>query len=118
MRHMLARFLPAILLGSFCSISFADLSESINHVLQSQHQGEVIGVYVENIEPGTVLYSYNGTLPMTPASTTKAFTAAAAYLSLGPNYHYETTLSTAAFSVPLWHSRPSRLSRRLHPQRG
>ena len=101
MRTLLVQFLKILLISSFTSFSFADLSTSINHLVKQQNAHETIGVYIENLATGTVLYNHNGTRPMTPASTTKAFTAAAAYLSLGPNYHYATTLSTNAKIAPI-----------------
>ena len=93
---MFSKLIAIFLLSSLCHWSFADLTTSINQLLEDQGKNETIGVYVETIAPGSVLYSYNGNLPMTPASTTKAFTAAAAYLFLGPDYHYVTTISTNA----------------------
>lgn len=94
MRKIFLKLIATSIISNFCSFSFADLSSSITHLIQEQSRNEKIGVYIQNLKTNEVLYSYNGNVPMTPASTTKAFTAAAAYLSLGPNYHYATTLST------------------------
>ena len=94
MHKIFSKFIKVLFLISICTFSFADLSSSINHLIQEQNPNEKIGVYIQNLQTDEVLYSHNGNVPMTPASTTKAFTAAAAYLSLGPNYHYATTLST------------------------
>ncbi len=94
MLKVMYKFLEILLIASFCTFTFGDLATSINTLLSEQSKDETIGLYVENIQTATVLYSHNGNLPMTPASTAKAFTAAAAFLSLGPNFHYVTTLST------------------------
>lgn len=96
MRQIIFKFFNLLFISSFFSFAFADLTTSINNLIAEQNKSETIGIYIQNIATGTVLYNHNGNLPMTPASTTKAFTAAAAFLSLGPNYHYATTLSTDA----------------------
>ena len=83
-----------IFLSFFCSVTFASLSGSINRLLEEQNPHEKIGVYIQNLNTGEVLYSYKATRALTPASTTKAFTAAAAYIALGPSYRYVTTIST------------------------
>lgn len=93
---MLSKSIKALFIASFSMHACADLSTSINNLLQHQNKKEKIGIYIQNLDTNEILYSYNGTLQMTPASTAKSFTAAAAYLSLGPNYHYVTTLSTDA----------------------
>jgi D-alanyl-D-alanine carboxypeptidase/D-alanyl-D-alanine-endopeptidase (penicillin-binding protein 4) len=93
------RFLNLLIIffASFFAISAeADLTTSINHLINHDKRNEKIGIYIQNLQTGSVLYEYNGNASLTPASTAKVFTAAAAYLSLGPNYHYSTTLSTSA----------------------
>jgi len=90
----LKRISLIFLLSVFCSGAFASLSGSINRLLEEQNPHEKIGVYIQNLKTGEVLYSYKATRALTPASTTKAFTAAAAYIALGPSYRYVTTIST------------------------
>lgn len=75
---------------------FADLSIALNQLIHQQKNGEELGVYVENVETGAPLYAYNANHLMTPASTTKMFTAAAAYLYLGPQYRFVTSIASSA----------------------
>jgi D-alanyl-D-alanine carboxypeptidase/D-alanyl-D-alanine-endopeptidase (penicillin-binding protein 4) len=83
---------------AFLSFSvFADLSSSINALIaNNEDKNEKIGIYVQNLDTGDVLYEYHSSEPFIPASTTKVFTAAAAYLYLGPSYRYTTAISTNA----------------------
>ncbi|MDO8953314.1 MAG: D-alanyl-D-alanine carboxypeptidase/D-alanyl-D-alanine-endopeptidase [Gammaproteobacteria bacterium] len=94
-RIFIQRFI--IVLSFIAFSAFADLSSSITNLIAiDKGKNEKIGVYVQNLETGAVLYEYNANEPFTPASTTKVFTAAAAYLSLGPEYRYSTIVSTNA----------------------
>jgi D-alanyl-D-alanine carboxypeptidase/D-alanyl-D-alanine-endopeptidase (penicillin-binding protein 4) len=51
-----------------------------------------VGVTVQDVASGEILYDYHGSKHFLPASTTKLFTAAAALKLLGPDYRYDTTL--------------------------
>ena len=88
------RLWSSLLIGFLALHTEANLTTSLNSLINNERKSEKIGVYVQNIETGSTLYAYNSNSFMTPASTTKVFTAAAAYLFLGSNYHYVTTLST------------------------
>ncbi|MDF2940085.1 MAG: putative D-Ala-D-Ala carboxypeptidase [Gammaproteobacteria bacterium] len=52
------------------------------------------GILIENANTGQVLYQLHSTQSFTPASNTKVFTAAAALWYLGPEFRFQTTLST------------------------
>ena len=86
-----------ILLASlYSTFAFATLNTSINALLNKENSDEQIGIYVQNADTGMTLYNSGGSSPMTPASNTKVFTSAAAYLYLGPNYRYATSISSQA----------------------
>ncbi|MDF2529528.1 MAG: dacB [Gammaproteobacteria bacterium] len=52
------------------------------------------GILIENANTQQVIYQLNSTQAYTPASNTKIFTAAAALWYLGPDFRFQTTLST------------------------
>lgn len=93
-QSLLIKCLASSLLFIGMSPAFATLTTAIDHILNHQANNMQVGVYVKNLTSGEVLYNQNGTRPMTPASNTKVFTAAAAYLYLGPNYHYVTEIDS------------------------
>ncbi len=78
----------------FCAVAQASLSSKINSLINNQSGAMQIGAYVTNAATGKLLYSYNGNTPMTPASNTKVMTSSAAFLYLGPNYHFVTSVVT------------------------
>jgi serine-type D-Ala-D-Ala carboxypeptidase/endopeptidase (penicillin-binding protein 4) len=95
-QKLLTKILVFSLLFLAALTASATLTTAINHILDLQANNIQVGVYVKDLSTGTVLYNQDGTRPMTPASNTKVFTAAAAYLYLGPNYHYVTELNSIA----------------------
>ena len=80
----------------FAGVASANLTAQVNNIVNNQASNMQVGVYIKNLTSGQVLYNSNGTRPMTPASNVKVFTAASAYLYLGPNYHYITEIDTMA----------------------
>ncbi len=70
----------------------ASVSSTIDAIVTRQSANMQIGVEIINAGTGKVIYSKNPALPMTPASNTKVMTAAAAYLYLGPDYTYVTSI--------------------------
>jgi D-alanyl-D-alanine carboxypeptidase/D-alanyl-D-alanine-endopeptidase (penicillin-binding protein 4) len=96
-RRILFQTFIAVVMSLFGLSAIANLTSSIDSLINSNvDKNEKIGVYVQNLETGEALYEYNSDETFTPASTTKVFTAAVAYLSLGPEYRYVTKLSTNA----------------------
>lgn len=87
-------FLLFGVLSAGFNFAFADLGTDLDAIVNKESNNMQIGVYVENSTSGAVLYNNGGSHPMTPASTTKVFTAAAAYLYLSPTYHYVTEVDT------------------------
>lgn len=96
MPSIFIRILAGFFILFYTFSAFGNLTTAINHLLAEQSRNEKIGIYIQNLENKSVLYAHNSNVLFTPASTTKVFTAAAAYLSLGPDYRYETILSTNA----------------------
>jgi len=95
-RTPLLKLLMVLLALCSSNVYASSLNSSINALLNRESDDEQIGIYIQNADTGRVLYNNNGSSPMTPASTTKVFTSAAAYLYLGPNYQYATSISTKA----------------------
>jgi D-alanyl-D-alanine carboxypeptidase/D-alanyl-D-alanine-endopeptidase (penicillin-binding protein 4) len=55
-----------------------------------------VGVEIEELDTGRVIYSHDADQLFTPASVTKLFTTAAALALIGPNYRIRTTVESAA----------------------
>lgn len=61
---------------------------------KSQTQGPHIGVFVQSLDSGKILYQYHANRLFTPASVQKLFTASAAISYLKPTYQIPTQLYT------------------------
>jgi len=85
-----------LLCSSGCTVVHAELTPGINtqitRMIKSSLPDATVGVTVQDVVSGEILYDYHGSKHFLPASTTKLFTAAAALKLLGPDYHYDTTL--------------------------
>ena len=57
-------------------------------------QNALVGIYVESLKDGRVLYHRNEHRLFVPASNMKLFTTAAALVNLGPDYRYQTGIYT------------------------
>ncbi len=77
----------------------ASASSKIEALVKRQSAYMQIGVDIINADTGKVIYSRNPALPMTPASNTKVMTASAAYLYLGPNYTYVTSMGQSGNNI-------------------
>ncbi len=82
-----------VLITAFASTAVADLTQSIDSIVNAPSQNNVIFA-VHILDPGTgaILYSRNASTPLTPASNMKLITTAAALKYLGPNFVYETRI--------------------------
>lgn len=68
------------------------LSAKIDRIIDQQLPHATVGVLIQEAQTGEVIYSRNANKLLTPASSTKLFTAAAALYSLDPNFRFFTTL--------------------------
>lgn len=75
------------------------VSTQITRMIKTNLPDATVGVTVQDVVSGNILYDYHGSKHFLPASTTKLFTAAAALKLLGPDYRYDTTLYYDAASL-------------------
>lgn len=92
---MITKFLKYIII--LCPIfTYADasqLAEKINQILESNEARRLnFSIQVNNLKTGEEIYSLNPYKSMTPASTTKSFTAYAALEFLKPDFTYTTDI--------------------------
>lgn len=77
----------------------ANLTAQLNSAINSVSSNMDIGVFVKSMRYGDKLYSRNVNQPLTPASSLKVLTAAAALLFLKPEYRFSTQLLTDAKNI-------------------
>ncbi|MDF1758523.1 MAG: D-alanyl-D-alanine carboxypeptidase/D-alanyl-D-alanine-endopeptidase [Legionellaceae bacterium] len=83
-----------------CSNVFAgSLQEPINNIINKVDPQINMGMMVEDLNTGEILYKRNANKTFTPASNMKLFSEAAALIYLGPGYTFQTSLSTDATSL-------------------
>lgn len=88
----------SILISSSCAATTsnavvpATFHDAVTRMIKSNLPDAAVGVTVQDVVTGNILYDYNGSKHFLPASTTKLFTAAAALKLLGPDYRYDTDL--------------------------
>lgn len=76
----------------------AELSALLGNLPQSQ---AVVGACVIDLATGETVFAHQADKPLTPASTMKVFTMAAALMELGPEFAFETRLATDGFNLIL-----------------
>lgn len=69
------------------------LSAKLDELIDQKLPRATVGVLIKDAQTGEVVYSRNANKLLTPASSTKLFTAAAALYHLKPNFRFLTTLS-------------------------
>lgn len=69
------------------------LAEKIDGIIKQHLPHATIGVLVKEAETGKVIYSRNADKLLSPASSMKLFTAAAALYQLKPDFRFATTLT-------------------------
>lgn len=69
-----------------------ELKAKITRMIKSNLPDASVGVTVQDVTTGDIIYDYHGAKNFLPASTLKLFTAAAALKTLGPAYRFETAL--------------------------
>lgn len=96
MRRTIFWFISLTLSFCFSSVHAApaaDFATTVNNLIQKNIPNAQIGIVILDGQTGKTLYSYNADRPFTPASTAKILPAAASLFILGPDYHYQTTVS-------------------------
>lgn len=87
----------ALASNSIIASSVSDkLSGKINTIISQSALPATMGIIVQSMNTGRLLYVKNSNNLFVPASNLKLFTAVAALLYLGPDYQYQTTLLTDA----------------------
>lgn len=83
-----------------CSLTFAtSIQSTVDQMINKIDPNINLGMMVVDLDTGTTLYQRNATKSFTPASNMKLFSDAAALLVLGPDYHFQSQLSTDAVSL-------------------
>lgn len=78
------------------AVDSTSLAAALRPLLADSALGSVRGVSVTDTATGQVLYESGAREPMTPASTVKIATAAAALTALGPDHRIRTTVTPGA----------------------
>lgn len=91
----LYRCITILLLSLLPWVAQAISTIDLNHTIQQIHQANCLdssqtAIRVVSVPQGRVIYSYNETVPLLPASTMKIVTTAAALHFLGPEYRFKT----------------------------
>jgi D-alanyl-D-alanine carboxypeptidase/D-alanyl-D-alanine-endopeptidase (penicillin-binding protein 4) len=93
MRRTRYRFLLLVLLLPtflYASDLGDDLSKRLDRVRRRFRLNRAIGILVQSVDTGEILYAHNADKKFIPASSMKLVTMAAALHYLGPNYRFET----------------------------
>lgn len=92
------QYIKTILLSIVCAILLSACSQQQQlkhkvHQLIKQTPGHPdVGIVIQSMQDGKILYHQNAHRHYTPASTLKTFTATAALLFLGPDFQYHTQI--------------------------
>lgn len=77
----------------------SSLQKPIDNIINNIDPHINMGMMVVDLNTGETLYQRNIKHPFIPASNMKLFSDATALLALGPDYHFQTQLSTDADSI-------------------
>jgi D-alanyl-D-alanine carboxypeptidase/D-alanyl-D-alanine-endopeptidase (penicillin-binding protein 4) len=89
-----------LLMWSISSTLFAsNFQKPIDNIIQNIDPKLNLGMLVVDLTTGETLYQRAIKQPFIPASNMKLFSDATALLALGPDYHFQTQLSTDADSI-------------------
>jgi len=79
----------------------ARFAARVDSMLREEHAAKAVwGIVVVDHSTGETLYERNADSFFTPASNTKLYTTAFGLATLGPDYHYRTTVESAAVPDP------------------
>ena len=91
------RILPCIVLWSFgLAVSATNIQTGVDKLINQVDPATNIGIEVVDLNTGESIYQRNATRAFIPASNMKLFSDAAAIMALGPDYHFQSQLSTNA----------------------
>lgn len=94
------RILPGIVLCLVCTTALStNLQKSVDKLINQVDPNINMGMHVVDLTTGETLYQRKANQTFTPASNMKLFSDAAALLILGPDYRFQTQLSTDASSL-------------------
>lgn len=81
----------------FTGIAFAtNFSNAVDKIINQVDPNINMGIVVVDLNTGETLYQRNSTRSFVPASNMKLFSDAAALMALGPDYRFQSQLSTNA----------------------
>jgi D-alanyl-D-alanine carboxypeptidase/D-alanyl-D-alanine-endopeptidase (penicillin-binding protein 4) len=86
----LLAFAPAVYADNYAE----HVTDMINKTLSQNTQPKYIGIKIQSISTGETLYRKHADKLFVPASNLKLFTALGAFLSLSPNFTFQTQLLT------------------------
>jgi D-alanyl-D-alanine carboxypeptidase/D-alanyl-D-alanine-endopeptidase (penicillin-binding protein 4) len=89
----------SLLGGIIISPVYADNVPAGIDEIVAHYKNATVGVQIQSMNSGRILYQYNANNYFTPASTFKTFTAVAALSYLGPDYVFKTQLLSTASTV-------------------
>ncbi len=94
------RMLSSVLFCLICApVLSSSLQRPIDRIINQVDPNINMGIMVVDLNTGETLYQRNATQTFTPASNMKLFSDAAALLILGPDYRFQSQLSTDATSL-------------------
>lgn len=86
--------LSILLIALFNPTAYSQtLPGQIDTLIEEKLPHATVGVFIKNARTGQIIYSKNADKLLTPASSTKLFTAAAALYYLPHDYHFSTQLA-------------------------
>lgn len=77
----------------------SQLENTLDTIIAAAHSKATIGVMVQSMQTGKVLYQKNANELLIPASNLKLFTAYTALSQLGSDFHFQTEFLTDASSI-------------------
>jgi len=94
------RILCGVFFGLICTSAFStSLQSSVDRIINQVDPKINMGIEVVDLNTGKTLYQRNASRTFIPASNMKLFSDAAALLILGPDYRFQSQLSTDATSL-------------------
>jgi D-alanyl-D-alanine carboxypeptidase/D-alanyl-D-alanine-endopeptidase (penicillin-binding protein 4) len=76
-----------------------NISQQIENLIYRANPNVNVGIEVMSLNTGTLVYERNAYQLLSPASSLKTFTAAAALSSLGPDYRFQTKILSSGFNL-------------------